>query len=426
MAGQREEGSMECRTKATLALPLAILLLGVAVPLALNPGARPGAPRRVAEEGRRAGRTAGEWRELALTALTNGRHDLALRRIKTAEAVDPGKQFARETREIRRAARNARDVARLRERFLGSDVEHIQLDSRGAVLVAYRTVVALPGESLWSIARSLASAEAGAPPPQIAGDDPRIYEAWDRLTDLNGLRELEVGERVKVPLPLGERDAIAAANAEDLDRIARGMRAIERGDIGAAVALHEEVGGSFALATPQFSSFAAALTSARRGGLVETARRTLRDALALPRTSRHGDLVRMLESARDALVEAESLGDGSGFAEEIERIDGLLGEAARYKVLRDGSVVAVKPAGVAYVDAVREVIEWFLGRKLAASGKQFPYYDQKTDDEIGWARYLRDTSDMAEREGVDFAAVLESDEEEVEVKLPNPGEYFAD
>ena len=192
------------------------------------------------------------------------------------------------------------------------------------------------------------------------------------------------------------------------------------------MALHEEVAGSFALATPQFAAFDAALTNARWGALVETARRTLQDALALPRTSRHGDLVRMLGSARDALVEAESLAGGSEFAEEIGRIEALLVDAARYRVLLDGSVVAVKPAGVAYTDAVREVVEWFLDRELAGSGKEFPYHDQKTSDEIEWARYLCDTSDMARREGVDFAAVLESDDEEVEVRLPNPGDYFID
>ena len=105
--------------KFTRALPLAILLLGAAVPLAVRPGARADRRAEVQEAHRRAGHTGAEWRGLALEALAEGRHDLALRRIKTAESVDPGRQFAREAREIRSARRIALDVERSRERLLG-------------------------------------------------------------------------------------------------------------------------------------------------------------------------------------------------------------------------------------------------------------------------------------------------------------------
>lgn len=413
-------------TKATLALPVTILLLGVAVPLAVRPGARPDRPRPVAQARRRAGRSAAEWRELALAALEAGRHDMALQRIKTAESVDPGRQFVREVREIRRARRGAREFERVRERLLVGDLDHVELDPHGAVLVAYRSTVVLPGESLWSLARSLAAAEVGVPASEFAADDPRIFDLWDLLTDLNGLRELDVGERIKVPLPASEREAIASANAEDLSRIARGTAAVGRGDIEAAAALREAVSGAFALSTPEFEALDAALTSARRETLVQTARRTLRDALALKRTSGHAELIGLLSSARDALVEAERLAGDSRFAAEFGAIEPLLDEAAKYRVLGDGSVVAPKPSGVTYTDAVRAAVEWFLDRKLLASGREFPHQDQKTADEIGWARYLYEASDMARREGVDFAALLEADAAEIEVRLPNPGDYFAD
>jgi len=418
---------MRRRTKATLALPMAILLLGLAVPLAVRPGARPQASRPATEARRRAGRTAAEWRELAVAALEDGRHDTALRRIKTAESVDPGRQFDLEIREIRRARREVRVFERARERFLGGDVEHVELDPRGAVLVAYRTAVVLPGESLWSIARTLASAEEGGnPTSRVPADDPRIFEHWDRLTDLNGVRELDVGERIKVPLLASERGAIASANAADLVRIAEGACAVGRGDLEAAAALRDAVAGSFALSTPEFEVFDVALRSARRETLVRAARRALKDALALKRTSSHAGFVGMLSSARGALVEAERLAGDSRFEVELEVIEPLLAEAVRYRVLEDGSVVAPKPSGVAYTDAVRATVEWFLDRKLLASGREFPHQDQKTSDEIGWARYLSGASDMARREGVDFAALLESDAAEIEVRLPNPGDYFAE
>jgi hypothetical protein len=417
---------MKRLSKLTRALPVAILLLGVAVPLAVRPTARTDRRAPVEEVRRRAGRTGAEWRGLALAALKDGRHDLALRRIKTAESVDPGPQFAREAREIRSARRSALDLERSRERLVGGAVEHIEFDPHGAVLVAYRTAVVLPGESLWSIARSLAAAETRVPAPTLAASDRRVYDLWDRLTDLNGLRELEVGERIRVPLPEGEREAIASANAEDLARIADAAAALARGDVGAAAALRDAVGGAFALSTPEFAAFDGALRNARRETLVATARRALGEALALPRASGHAEMIGLLSAARNALVEAERVGGGLEPAAESSAIDSLLAGAARYRVLEDGSVVAPKPPGVAYTDAVRSAVEWFLDRKLRASGKEYPYHDEKTADEIGWARYLCDASDMARREGVDFAALLESDAAGLEVRLPNPDGYFGD
>jgi hypothetical protein len=410
--------------KFTRALPLAILLLGAAVPLAVRPGARADRRAEVQEAHRRAGHTGAEWRGLALEALAEGRHDLALRRIKTAESVDPGRQFAREAREIRSARRIALDVERSRERLLGGRVERIEFDRLGGVVVAYRTTVSMPGESLWSIARRLAAAEDGVPASRLAADDHRVYALWDQLTDLNGLRELKVGEHVKVPLPREERETIASANADDLAKIAEGRGALARGDLETAATLREAVVGPFALSTPEFAAFDEVLANARRETLVAVARRSLGEALALSRASKHGQMVELLSAARDALVEVGGSGGGPEFASELNAIDSLLEQAARYRVLEDGSVVAPKPRGVAYTDAVRTAVEWFLDRKLQASGAEYPYSDRKTPDEIGWAKYLCDASDMARREGVDFAALLESDARNLEVRLPNPEGYF--
>jgi hypothetical protein len=282
----------------------------------------------------------------------------------------------------------------------------------------------LPGESLWSIARGIAAAEAGVAASRLPAEDPGIYDLWDRLTDLNGQRELSVGERIKVPLPPSEREAIASANAHDLDCIALGMGAIERGDLEAASAFRNEIEGAFALSTPEFEAFEIALKSARLETLTVTSRRALREAMALDRATGHADLVALLSSARDRLVEAERLAGDSSFAEELRAVEPLLEEAAKYRVLEDGSVVGPKPSGVPYTDAVRATVEWFLGRKLRGSGREFPYHNEKTADEVGWARYLCDASDMARREGVDFAELLESDDAAVEVRLPNPGDYF--
>jgi hypothetical protein len=417
---------MRRRSKITLALPLALLLLGLAVPVAVRPGARPEAPPPAVRIRRRAGRTAAEWRALALAALDEGRHDAALRRIKTAESVDPGRQFDPEAREIRAALRNARDAERARDRLLGGAVEHIEFDASGGVLVAFRTAVVLPGESLWTIATVLAALEEEVPVSTLATDDSRVFDHWDRLTDLNGLRELEVGERIRVPILPREREAIASANAADLARIAEGADAVRRGDTETAVALRGAVSQPFALATPAFAAFDAAVTVARREALVESARHALTDALALDRTSRHAEMIELLTSARGALAEAERLAGDARFEAERAAVEPLLAEAARYRVLDDRSVVAPKPSGVAYTEAVRAAVEWFLDRKLASSGREFPYQDQKTADEIGWARYLSGASDMARRQGVDFAALLESDAAEIEVRLPNPGDYFSE
>jgi len=58
------------------------------------------------------------------------------------------------------------------------------------------------------------------------------------------------------------------------------------------------------------------------------------------------------------------------------------------------------------------------------SGKEFPNSREKTNDEIGWARYLGDARDLARREGVNFAALLESEADVIQLRLPNPGDYF--
>jgi hypothetical protein len=417
---------MERRTRLSLMLPLAILLAGIVIPAVIGTGRggpRPDAPGEAALV---AGRTADQWRDVAFRSLEREQFDRALRAIKTAERAEPGTQFGDDLVRIRRARWEAREVERARRRLLGGEPEHIALDPRGAVLVGYRTTVVLPGESLWSLARQVVSAERGIHVDDVGSDDAAVYALWDRLTDLNGVRELEVGERVMVPLPDGERALIAAANARDLSRIERGTRALVEGDLDAGVQLHEEVRGEFARATDAFRAFEEALAGAREDALVDKASSAVEEALALSRSSEHGAIVGLLADARRALVEARGLSGGTRHGEEVERVDELLADAERFRVESDGSVFTTKPAGVAYTETARATVEWFLGRRLASSGREFPYYDEKTGDEIGWARYLGCASEMARLDGVDFATVLESVGEEIEIRLPSPGRYFSE
>ncbi len=417
---------MNRTARLTLALPVIILLAGLIIPAVVRTRGGDSLSTTGTIVARRAGRTADEWRALALESLDGGRLDRALREIKTAEAVDPGRQFAGETREIRSARRNARDVVRARERFLAADVEHIELDPCGAVLVGYRTTIVLPGESLWSLARQLVSADRGIRPDELAAADPALYRAWDRLTDLNGVRELDVGERVMVPLPEDERVAIATANAEDLCRIERGASALRGGGLEAAVALHAAVRGEFARANDAFRAYEAALLGAREEALAAEALLALGKARGLSRSSQHGEIIRLLEEARVALTEARALAGGTRHAEDRGRTEGLLAEAGSFRVEDDGSVVTTKPVGRPYTETALATVEWFLRRGLASSGREFPYVEEKTDDEIGWAHYLGDASEMARLDGLDFATLLESVGEEIEIRLPSPGRYFAE
>jgi hypothetical protein len=286
--------------------------------------------------------------------------------------------------------------------------------------------VALPGESLWSLARALVSADRGILAAELAGNDPAIYGLWHRLTDLNGVRELEVGERVMIPLPESELAGMAKSNAEDLARIEEGARALARGDLEGAVLLCDQVRGDFARGTERLRTFEEALVAAREDALKERASAAVSQAATLSRSSDHREILRLLGEAREALIEAGELAAGTRHVGEIERIEDLLTDARRFRVGDDGSVVAMKHAGTPYTEAARETVEWFLRRELVSSGMAFPYHDEKTRDEIGWARFLGGASDMARADGLDFASLLESVGEEIEIRLPSPARYFTE
>jgi len=139
-----------------------------------------------------------------------------------------------------------------------------------------------------------------------------------------------------------------------------------------------------------------------------------------------GELVESLDRTRALLAEAEGLTEGEQYAQAALLVDAMIVEARRVRVREDGTVVAEKPAGVEYTEAARSAVEWLLGRALATSGKAFPHHDQKTADEIAWARYLVDASEMARRSGDDFAVLLLSSDEDLELRLPNPDAYFGE
>lgn len=416
---------MKRAKQLTLALPAIILIAGLVVPAVFRNtgGARPSAAPVVPLL---EGKTAEAWRAQALASLKSGRLNRALREIKTAERVEPGVQYRGELDRIRRARWEARRVARLRDRLLAGEPEDLALDPQGAVLAGHRTTVALPGESLWTLARALVSAERGVPPEQLPAEEPAIYRAWDRLTDLNGLRELDVGEPVLIPLPEEEIVAVGEANARDLSRIERGLKAVGAGDLDTAVALHDSVRGEFALAADSFASFERALSAARECRLTEDALAATGQALGLSRPSEHGRMVRLLEQAREAMDEARVLSGEARHAEDAGRIEGLLAEARNFRVEDDGSVITTKPPGRTYTETARLTVEWFLGRRLVSSGREYPYVGEKTDDELAWARYLDGAEELARLDGVDFVTLLESVDEEVEIRLPNPGTYFAE
>lgn len=193
---------MEARNRLTLALPVVLIIVGLLVPslVASRSSSGPAAERAPA---RYAGLTAAEWAARGRRALERGRLDKALSYLKTAERVEPGTQYALELAGVRRARRRAAEIDRDRARFLEGPI--IELNLRPDVTVAngHRVTIALPGESLWTLARRYAAALAGVARKDVGSA--AVYAAWDRLTDLNGVRELEVGEAVSVPLPRGER-----------------------------------------------------------------------------------------------------------------------------------------------------------------------------------------------------------------------------
>lgn len=411
-------------SKASLALPVVIVAVGFLVPLFA--GGRSERPADVAEAGIFRGRTATEWETMAARALEGGRHARAIAHLKSAERADPGAQYAERLRDARRALWAAREAGRLRARFLGSEIVDLAFGEDCRVASGHRTTVALPGESLWSIARAMVAAERAALPRDIDDGDPEIFRIWDALTEKNGVRELEVGEAVLLPLPAGELLTLAEGRRREAlrasDLVERAVAAADSHAFGLADDLASE-----AMELGADESVVAAIDerrAARAARLAEEASALAAASGRFERLVEHGKLVAVLEEARGLLLDAEALVPGEQHAESLEAIALLLEEATRYRVRPDGAVVVSKPAGVAYTAAARDAVEWLIERRIATSGKAFPHSGAKTSDEIGWARLLRDAYGRARKEGVDFETLLSAEDDEAEFVIPNPARYF--
>jgi hypothetical protein len=463
--------------KATIALPLLVVLAGALVPLVVERDSGIRASGTEVPEPVIDGRTSDEWSELAAAALERGRFRQALAHIKTAERLQPGIQYGDRLNEIRSARWRAREIERVRARFQGGPIDGLAFDESGSVTGGHRLVVVLPGESLWSMARSLVAAERGEEPRGVSGRDPAVYAAWDELTSLNGVRELEVGERVAVPVPSAETEALAAVGRADLERLAEARSALSEGRLDDAVAARACIAGPFvpatdacrgldeevadalrarearaladdALAAAREHDFAradslvlesvalggdtllaeevAALSRERETALIEDARAALNRLGGLPRLSSHRERLELLKGIVDAINEAERLSDGAQYAGALSLADTLIADETRFSIERDGTVVAVKQSGASYTETARAAVEWLLERELVSSGSAYPYAERKTGDETAWARYLVRAADAARAEGIDFAALLTARESELELRLPDPTPFFGD
>ncbi len=422
--------------RATIVLPLVVLLLGAVLPVLLERDDSVRASDVEVPEARVSGRTAGEWAKLAFEARKLGRLRKALSHIKTAESVSSGTQYATELAEIRKARQKASEVERLARRMTEDPVDHVVLGEDGAVVRAHRKITVLPGESLWTLARDLVAARRRVPGSEVAGGDRDVYRAWDELTALNGVRELEVGERVRVPLSVAELSELADANRRDHERIVAASSALAAGDINGAARLWGELEGRFADGTAGFRLLDDALAAAiaertarleldREHALVEDARDALVQVPRMPRATRHSERLDMLNGALVALSEAEALRGGIQYSDAAELVARLLSEEMRFTIGRDGTVLAAKSTGVSYTQAARRAVEWVLERELRASGRSFPHSSEKSADEKAWARYLADAARATNESGADFTALLEAVDENVELLLPDPVAYFA-
>lgn len=423
--------------RATIVLPIIVLLLGVVVPILLERDDPPRASGAEVPEARVSGRTSGEWAELAFEARELGRLRKALSHIKTAESITPGTQYATELREIRLASRRASDVGRLARRLIEVPVDHAAFSENGAVAQAHRKVTVLPGESLWTLARDLVAARRRVPGSEVTGGDRDVYRAWDELTALNGLRELEVGERVCVPLSIVERTALADANRRDHKRIVSAFSALAAGDVDGAAGLRGEFEERFAETAAECLRLDDALAAAtaertarleldRERALVEDVRDALARVPEIPRATRHCDRLDLLNGARAALSEAEALRGGVQYPDASELLVRLLSEETRFTIGVDGTVKAEKSTGVSYTQAARQAVEWVLERELRSSGRSFPYSNEKSADEKAWARYLADAARAASEEGVSFTELLEAVDDAIELRLPDPMIHFTD
>ncbi len=466
---------MKLPARVTIALPVGIILIGALIPLVARSGGDAPPPPEAPEVRTMNGKTAGEWCSLAAAAAERGQYDRAIGFMKTAEEIDPGQQYAADLVAIRRARWRALEISRERERILGGEVARLDFADDGTIAIGGRNVIVLPGESLWSLARSAAAAERGLLPEELADLDPSAVRWWDRLTEQNGVRELEVGELVLVPLREDEVAHIETGNREDLERIAAAVRAFAVDRIEVAEELRAEVVGEFAPATTAGRALDAELGRARdarearryaddaseasaafnfaraeslaiaavrlgadpsvlitvgeesalrEAELVESAHDLVLAAEDLPRLSRYAELVRTLDDARARLTEAEGLSPGVQYAQASGVIDGMRSEVDGVRVRGDGSLDVLKPAGTAYIEAARGAVEWLLARRLIASGVEFPYYDRKSLDEIAWAGFLQGAATLAEENGIDFTLLLRSTDEMLRIELPNPALYF--
>lgn len=462
--------------RMTIMLPLAVVLVGVLVPVVWNREVATRPADAASAQARVSGRTAQEWADAAGEALARGDFRRALRCIKTAETIEPGEQYAEDLAGVRRARWRASELARAGGRFLGGDVEQPRFRDDGSVLEGHRRTVVLPGESLWTLARAMVGARRGVPAAEVPGSDGDVHAAWDALTALNGVRELEVGESVMLPLSSVDVAALEAANREDLDRLQDAVTALSAGDVDAAERLRGNVVGAFALGTNECAALDEKLAAAIRqrtarhlreqalsaadthryalaeslasesaalGGepslvdevrtqrlaweeeLVNEARLAVERAARQPRATAHGERLRLLEAALEALSRAETLRERSQYSDEAQAVSRMLAEESRFGVADDGTVLALKPAGATYTETARAAVEWLLERSLTSSGAAFPHHARKTKDEIAWAGYLISAAAAARRSGEDFADLLTAVDAELDLRLPDPTGHFS-
>ncbi len=422
---------MNLRSRATLALPLVILLAGFVVPLMMGAGADE-ARGPVDDRGVHAGRTAEQWKSLADRALGHGAFERALSCAKSAELADAGDQYREFIADVRRARRRAGAVEDNADRFLGRPVAEMRFNDEGGVTGGVRIAVALPGESLWTMAEAWVAADRGVLPSEVDDGSADVYAAWDCLTTANGVRELEVGDEILVPLLDSEMVAIAEANRRDMKALSEALAVACSGDPIAAGEILEGVVGRFAMASAEREEVLLAigtaedeLKAAREQAFVVRASELVESSGALSRIASYDVLVGSLREAQRCLDEAENLREEVRYAQPRAAVAQMLAEIERHRVVPDGSVRTLKPAGVAYTDAAAEAVEWLLGRELVWSGASFPMSEAKTADERAWARFLIDAARLARASGVDIERLVADRESEREIALPNPEDYFA-
>jgi len=399
--------------RATIALPFIILLAGIILPLLSDAGSdRPDEARETGVASY-AGRTAAEWEVLATRSAERGAYDRALSCAKSAERVQSGEQFVGLLKDIRALRWRSREIERSRERFFAGDVVVASLDDPAAFIPAHRVTVALPGESLWTIATTIVATERGELARDMSDDNGDVYIVWDGLTELNGVRELEVGEWVLLPIPREEVEGLrhlaleAALEHQFALADSTAMEAVRRGE-------PEELLGTLSDRKREWED-----------KLVTEAQATVERTLGLSRVSEHGELVDALREAHRALDEAEGLSTGIQYEQFLVAVEAMIAEAERFRFREDGAVRITKPAGETYTEAAREAVEWLLERSLGTTGASYPHSADKTGDQLAWAAFLKSACDLAESEGIHFTALLENVDADSEILLPNPELYFA-